>query len=364
MYKVNIFGAGSIGNHLAYAFRTKGWNVTLSDIDPQALERTKNEIYKTRYGAWDEKIRMADSRDLIDEPADIVFIGTPPHTHMGIALSVLKKFSPKILLIEKPLCGPDLDKCKELYEAVSSANVTALVGYNHTLAKSAVLAEEHISKGTLGPIETISCRTREHWGGIFKAHPWLSGPQDTYLGFYEKGGGATGEHSHGINLWQHFSHITGKGRIVEVNATLDIHEKDGSKYDKLGIATFKTDQGLVGDLIQDVVTFPPEKLARVQGSEGYVEMRINYNSDGDAVITGDKSNPQSVSLIPKKRTDDFKCEADHIEELLTGKIKQSPISLERGLDTMMIIAAIFKSNASRRPVQIDWSKGYLPEAIK
>ena len=364
MYKVNIFGAGSIGNHLANAFRTKNWNVTLSDIDPKALERSKNEIYKMRYGGWDENIRLADSREIMDEPADIVFIGTPPHTHMQIALTVLKNFTPKILLIEKPLCGPDLNSCKELYDAVKHKDTTVLVGYNHTLAKSAILMEEHIRKGILGDVETISCRTREHWGGIFKAHPWLNGPQDTYLGFYERGGGAIGEHSHGINLWQHFSHLLGKGKISEVNATLSIYNNDGCNYDKLGIASFRTDKGLIGDLIQDVVTFPAEKLARAQGTDGYVEMRINYNSEGDAVIVGDKNNPATVTIIPKKRPDDFICEVDHIEQILSKKTVQSPISLERGLDTMMVIAAIFKSNSLKRPVEIDWAKGYKLAAIK
>lgn len=364
MYKVNIFGAGSIGNHLTHAFRTKKWDVTLSDIDPKALERSKNEIYKMRYGAWDEAIRLADSREIMDEPADIIFIGTPPDTHMQIALTILKKFKPKILLIEKPLCSPDLKNCQELFDAVKEGNVTALVGYNHTLAKSAKLAEEHINRGFLGEVETISCRTREHWGGIFKAHPWLRGPQDTYLGFYNRGGGAIGEHSHGINLWQHFSQFVGKGKIREVSATLKMVEKDGCNYDKLGIASFTTESGLVGDLIQDVVTNPPEKLARVQGSDGYVEMRINYNAEGDAVIHGDKNNPTNITVLPKKRPDDFIVEADHIEEILSGKTKQSPISLERGLDTMMVVAAIFKSHAEKRPVEIDLTKGYVPGAIK
>jgi predicted dehydrogenase len=256
-----------------------------------------------------------------------------------------------------------LNNCQELFDEVRHKGTIALVGYNHTLAKSAKLMEEHIRRGILGELETISCRTREHWGGIFKAHPWLNGPQDTYLGFYEKGGGAIGEHSHGINLWQHFTHILGKGKIRQVNATLNIYNKDGCNYDKLGIASFTTEKGLTGDLIQDVVTFPAEKLARAQGTDGYVEMRINYNSEGDAVIVGDKNNPATVTVIPKKRPDDFICEVDHIEEILSNKNIQSPISLERGLDTMMIIAAIFKSNSLKRPVEIDWSKGYKPAAI-
>ena len=43
--KVKIFGAGSIGNHLAYACRSQNLDVTIFDIDDEALVRTKNKIY-------------------------------------------------------------------------------------------------------------------------------------------------------------------------------------------------------------------------------------------------------------------------------------------------------------------------------
>ncbi len=39
MHSIRIVGAGSIGNHLAHAARTRGWLVTLTDIDRAALER-------------------------------------------------------------------------------------------------------------------------------------------------------------------------------------------------------------------------------------------------------------------------------------------------------------------------------------
>ena len=58
MYSVKIFGAGSIGNHLANASRALGWSVDIVDVDGSALTRTKNEIYPKRYGAWDESIRL------------------------------------------------------------------------------------------------------------------------------------------------------------------------------------------------------------------------------------------------------------------------------------------------------------------
>ena len=55
-YRVKIYGAGSIGNHLSYACRNKGLDVTVCDIDESALSRMKNDIYPSRYGKWDNEI--------------------------------------------------------------------------------------------------------------------------------------------------------------------------------------------------------------------------------------------------------------------------------------------------------------------
>ena len=85
--KVKIYGAGSIGNHLGHACRNKGWDVLMCDSDPAALERTKQDIYPSRYGAWDEAIRLVTPDQLPDEDFDLVIIGTPPDSHLAIAKS-------------------------------------------------------------------------------------------------------------------------------------------------------------------------------------------------------------------------------------------------------------------------------------
>ena len=41
MKKVKIYGAGSIGNHLAQASRRVGWDVAVVDPDAKALDRMK-----------------------------------------------------------------------------------------------------------------------------------------------------------------------------------------------------------------------------------------------------------------------------------------------------------------------------------
>ena len=181
MYRVKIIGAGSIGNHLAHAARSKGWAVTLTDMDQAALERTRDSIYPSRYGKWDEEIVLKNSAAAMAEPADIVFIGTPPDTHIKLANIVLDAARPRALMIEKPLCGPDLQGCQALWQRARHDGVFIGVGYNHVLGRNTVVAEQALDRG-IGTISTISTRTREYWGGIFEAHPWLSGPASSYLG--------------------------------------------------------------------------------------------------------------------------------------------------------------------------------------
>jgi len=363
MHSIRIIGAGSIGNHLANAARSFNWRVTMTDNDSAALERSRESIYPQRYGSWDEAIELKDSRAAMGDPADVVFIGTPPDTHIAVANAVLDGTTPRALIIEKPLAGPDLAGCAELHARVKKAGVFAGVGYNHALGRNTRAAEDLLATGELGPVSTISARTREHWGGIFKAHPWLSGPAASYLGFSSRGGGAAGEHSHGINIWQHFAHLAGAGRVDEVFAMLDMSSEGGTLYDRLCFVTLRTANGLTGDVIQDVVTEPSEKSCRIQGRDGFVEWRVNHKPGHDAVVRG---NGQGVeeTLIPKTRPDDFKAEIAHLEEILTDRVKVSPISLERGLDTMMVIAAAFRSHETGRRVRIDWQKGYKPEALQ
>ncbi len=363
MRSIRIVGAGSIGNHLAHAARHRGWKVVLTDIDDGALQRAQNEIYPGRYGAWDDEIELKDARAASSDHADVVFIGTPPDSHIPLALETLEKVSPKILLIEKPLGCPDLSGCAELAAAAEKKKVFCAVGYNHCLGQNTILAEQLLTSGEIGQLQTITARTREHWRGIFNAHPWLSGPSDSYLGFSSRGGGACGEHSHAINIWQHFAHVAGAGQVAEVSATLDQVKRDGADYDQAAYLTLQTTEGMIGDVVQDVVTSPHEKSARLQGDEGYIEWHANYNGSGDMVASGSGSgSPKQVS-IEKSRPDDFIAEIDHLAGIMDGRINSSPISLQRGLETMMVISGAFRSHALGRRVKIDWNRGYCPEAI-
>lgn len=359
--RLKVFGAGSIGNHLSHAARSLGWSVDLCDIDHSALERTRTAIYPARYKQWDEAIRLFESSEAPRGGYDLICVGTPPDSHIGLARAAVAE-RPKAVLVEKPLCGPDLDGAQALVDEAKAEGVAVFVGYDHVVGRAARLAGDALRRG-LGEVVTIDVEFREHWGGIFAAHPWLAGPWETYLGFWRRGGGASGEHSHAANLWQHFAYIAGAGRVVEVDATLDFVRGGRVDYDRLAIMTFRTESGLIGRCVQDVVTKPPRKWARVQGSSGAIEWICGREPGVDVVAIERDGQPRGEELVRKTRPDDFIEELKHIEAALTGDPEDSPLSLARGLDTMLVVAAAHRSNATGRRVKIDYCRGYTPAAL-
>lgn len=361
-FRIKILGAGSIGNHLSNASRVMGWSVDLCDVDPAALERTRSQIYPGRYGKWDEQIGLFQSKDAPAGGHDMIFIGTPPDVHIRLALQALEE-RPKAILIEKPVCGPDLTGANELFERARALGVAVFVGYDHVVGRAARLASQIAQTPQLGPVTTLDVEFREHWGGIFNAHPWLSGPADSYLGFWERGGGASGEHSHAVNLWQHFAHEVGAGRIVEVQAVLDIVDDGKVRYDRLCAMNLRTEKGLLGRCVQDVITQPPRKWARIQHTGGHVEWHCGREPGVDVVSAALPGKVQSEQRVTKTRPDDFVEELRHIAAALNAEPSASPISLGRGLDTMLVVAAAHLSHRSGRTVRIDYSQGYRTEAL-
>jgi len=351
MYNVLIVGAGSIGNHLAHACRCKGWEVTMFDIDPAALQRTQSEIYPSRYGEWDQAIRLIDSLEF-DQAFDLIIIGTPPDIHLDNVLNVLKVCPPKVLLIEKPLVSPIKANVDMLRELSLQPGPIILAGYNHNMSKITIRAEQLLGDDLVGDPLSLHVRWLEHWGGIFQAHPWLEGPQDSYLGFWSRGGGACAEHSHAISLWQHFSQALNCGPISEVSATMDMRRSEFVNYDQTTVIGMRSKRGLTGSIVQDVVTSPAQKMMRIQGVKGFLEWYVNYDDGHDALIYGRQGEEINKEQYSKKRPDDFIGEIDHIETLLKSDCKNSPLSLDRAINVMDAIIAAHESHQRGKMISI------------
>lgn len=343
--KVKVIGAGSIGNHLTQAARRMGWEVAVVDRDAEALRRMKEEIYPTRYGAWDDAIQLFTSDREPKGGFDVICIGTPPDVRMKLALAALSE-KPKILQLEKPLCAPTLDGLKELLEAYRNQKDTiAVIGYDHAVSESVGEVLNLLDQKFIGEVETVDVEFREHWQGIFKAHPWLKGPQDTYLGYWQKGGGSGGEHSHALHLWQLFAKHSGLGKWQKVSALMDMKKGNGAEYDSLAAFSFVTDKNKIGRVVQDMITLPVRKWARIQGKEGFVEWHCNGHPEGDLVKYGKSGQEVREKVFKKKRPDDFHREMLHIQDLMDKKIDpaDSPISLESGLAVMEVLSVAYKN---------------------
>ena len=358
-----IYGAGSIGNHLSHAARTLGWAVTVCDVDPHALRRMREEIYPGRYGRWDAGIRLALVADL--GPGDVfdcVIIGTPPDSHMAVACEALAR-ARKALLIEKPLATPSLAGCAALRERLDRFTGRAFVGYDHVVGAAAVRVVDLMRQGSVGEVKTIDVEFREHWGGIFNAHPWLAGPWDSYLGFSQRGGGASGEHSHALNLWQHLARAAGTGPVRGVSAACRWVRDGRVDYDEVCAMTLRTESGMIGRVIQDVVSVPVTKRAYIQGSAGRLEWVCGLEPGVDAVRVRTADGAVEEERITKTRPDDFLAELRAIQDCCGDGSAADGILIERGFDTQLVLAAALRSAETGRQVTVDYSRDYGLSAL-
>ncbi len=343
--KIKIYGAGSIGTHLAQASRRMGWDVTVVDPDKAALQRMKEKLYPSRYGAWDDGITLCALGDEPRSGFDMIFLGTPPDVRMKLALQALEE-KPRILLLEKPLCTPSLEGISEFSQAYYvQTHTSAFMGYDHAVSPAFTQMRNMVAKGAVGEVVSIDVEFREHWKGIFAAHPWLSGPEDTYLGYARRGGGAGCEHSHALHLYLTLagdcgfesSHVVGRlGRKVQGEAD----------YDPVAAFTFPIGKEKVGRVIQDVVTFPVRKEVRVQGVNGSVQLLVNGSPKGDLLRLSLATGETEEWVHEKKRPDDFFREMQHLKDVYDGvaSASTSPISYESGKKVMNILHEAYKAS--------------------
>lgn len=321
----------------------------------------RSDLYPARYGRWDDEIRTYPSEEAPRGGYDLILIGTPPRSHVPLALASLEE-APRAVQVEKPVCSPDLASAQELLEKANALKIPVFVGYDHVVGAAACDVSERLAASYTGRVESLDVEFREHWGGIFAAHHWLSGPADSYLGYWKEGGGASGEHSHAINLWQHFAHLAGGGRVVEVCAMIDYVSDSKVDFDRLCALNLRCENGLCGRVVQDVITRPVQKWGRIQGTDGYIEWHCALSPGCDEVHFGKGANSPEKAVFTKTRSDDFLAELKHIYNRI-AEGGESPLRLELGLHTMLVIAAAHLSARNRRSVKINHAAGCTPEAL-
>jgi predicted dehydrogenase len=360
---VAIIGAGSIGNHLAYSCRKLDWHVDVFDTDATALSRFRSDIYPSRYGIFDEAIQLKGMSEFgvsQDRAYEVILIGTPPDTHYSVLLKALV-LKPKVIMIEKPITGPDMNQIAKMREIFkNNPQTTFLCGYNHKVNIVTKVAEQLIRDSMAGDFVSLEVSWQESWAGILKAHPWLENHNSSYLGFYKRGGGALFEHSHGLDIWLHFSRILNLGRVHEVSAVASFENDVSGKpqYDTSIEINLKTTKSFKGTVKQDVTTLPSKKQVEIQTKLHKLVIGFNDHALGDFVVLTELRTGDEVFRLSaeKSRPFDFDLEIHEISRVLTlmrnNENAVSNLSGELGLETAHIASVSMESALSGVNIKI------------
>ncbi len=137
MNKILVFGAGSIGNHMANASLKLKKKVFVTDKNPKAILRMKNYIFPKRYGKWDNRIEIIDFNDVFktEKEFDLIIIGTPPNTHLSLFKQVYLNIKYKKILIEKPISNFENKEANNFLVRNNKKN-NIFCGYNHSVNRS------------------------------------------------------------------------------------------------------------------------------------------------------------------------------------------------------------------------------------
>ena len=168
MIEVALFGAGRIGTiHAGNVARQPGVKLKyVVDVDDKAAQKLA-----LQHGA-----RTADADAVFADPAiGAVVIGSSTDTHADLILRAAK--ARKAIFCEKPV-DLDLERARVCAEAVRSAGVTCLIGFQRRYDPTFAALKERITRGEIGQPEMLVVTSRDpgappvdyikRSGGIFK----------------------------------------------------------------------------------------------------------------------------------------------------------------------------------------------------
>lgn len=343
MKKILIFGAGSIGNHMTNACIKLGFQVYITDKSNKALAFMKNDLFKKRYGYWNEKnikqIQYENLNKLNDIIFDLIILGTPPKSHLMLAEFCKKNYNFKNLLIEKPLCSykDDQNKFEKFYK---ENKFRTYCGYNHSISP-AIKKLINLANHKNDQLYFIDVKWKEGWKGIMNAHYWLKDEFSSYLGDMKSGGGALQEHSHGLHLSLYLMEKLFSKNYICTNYASNFKSKKEKKYDYFNNLNFKSkDKNLALEI--DLIEPTSLKQITLNFKSKTIRWNCNFKKNLDIIQIITKKGTKTLEF-KKTRESEFANEMKHIFSIKSNKnYKLSPINVLYGIKTMNIIKKVFK----------------------
>ena len=339
--KIKIYGAGSIGNHLAFSSVLLKNFVEVVDIDPLALKRMKHEIYPSRYKAWNNKIKLTELKQDNDFSHDYYFIGTPPVSRIKLLEKINNaKLKPKAILIEKPISianQKNLNDLKKILKKLISKKIKIYTGYNHSVSTSFKYFLKEISKRKKEKILSIESNWNETTKGILKAHSWLDNIYSSYLGDSKDGGGSIHEHSHGLHLFLFVLEILKLNLTGKTYTNQFYKTKNNKTHDYMSNLQFICKNNIIYKINTDFYTLPAQKNIKIQYDDSRLEIHFSTLNNSDEIHFYSE-NSFSKKIFKKSRKDDFTLEIKHILDITNkSDYLKSPLNYKYGLKVLEFI---------------------------
>jgi predicted dehydrogenase len=340
MLKIKIIGAGSAGNHMAFAFKKYNAKITMLDTNSGSLKRSKNQIYIPRYKYWDKNINLV-VKDYDKNKYDCIIISSPPHTHLKILEKNINQSN--IFLIEKPICEPNIYTIKKFKKIIScNKSKVFLCGYNHRLFPSTKKFRQ-ILKINKNNFNYLNVNFKENTSGFLKAHSWYKNLSESYLSKQKQGGGSLCEHSHALNLAQY---LVGDNKKFEFKLKFIKNFKDKKSFYDSNANIFYKSKNKIIEVNQNFETSPSEKSIIADGKNFFLKLNYNFDKSNDNIIYINKNNGvKKIFSFKKKRSDDFGYEANFLYRLMRTKDHNQIKKISKILDaknSLKTIEEIYK----------------------
>ena len=262
--KILIFGSGSIGTHHTNAAISLNCEVYITDKKSSQLINMRDNIYPSRYGKWNNKIKCIPYKLVfkLKHKFDIIIIGVPPSSHLKLIRLCQKNFKFKKILVEKPLCVYNENfnflKKKEFKDKI-------FCGFNHSISRSFLHFLKILKKNLYKNNSKVQINIdwKESFKLVLKAHPWIKSIRESYLSNYKVGGGVSHEYSHAIHLLIILKEILFRKNTPNFKKDISFKKVGKTKYDKSLIITY-LDQRVKLNLFLNSVNNPPQKRITVK----------------------------------------------------------------------------------------------------
>jgi predicted dehydrogenase len=349
--RVALVGAGNIASHHLPAYRQFPDQVELV-----AVCDLNEDLARARAGeAGVEQVYGDVATMMRDVECDALDICATPDQHAPIALAAIE--SGKHVLVEKPF-ALTLADCRALIAAADRVGVTLMVAQNQRFLPSHQAARKIIASGELGEIRAVRTDSIQHWAGFTSADHWQ------YDGARAGGGAVIGVAVHRLDLLRFL--VGDVRRVSALTRTSSPQFVNGAE--EYAALTLEFENGALGQAFATVSAFrtPWSESLMVFGEHGTIHAApAPGNMRSRAFVASEARSAPVVEWVDQfqgfepidAEAEGLPSESGQVNEILHFASccadGSDPLSSGRdNIGTMQLVAAIYESARSGRPVEL------------